>query len=145
MAVQRSMIRWLSVAALAVLDDARPQVRRLFTENIDFLLRLFNLPVEGRDTFARLSQLRFGGRACLIQPGNLIAQLAQLALAGQDPRLGVVRSDRQRAVGFEHLALERDEAIATGKGGELTGGIEIADQQGLAEKLSGQVSEVGFA
>ena len=78
-----------------------------------------------------------------VEVGDLFAQVAQFALAGQDAGLGVRRADGQRAVGFEQFAGPGDEPATRGAPARPRAAARSSTMQDVSEELVGQAGEFG--
>ena len=71
-----------------------------------------------------------------IEAGQIVLQPAQLALLRNGRRFAPQRTDRQRAVGVDQLALQRDEAAAAARvGRQLEGRFERVHHPRVAQQL----------
>src|SRR5262249_20909661 len=86
--------------------------------------------------------VRFGDAP--IEAGDLLEQLAQLALAGENAGLAVKGAHRDRAVRFQQLSSQGDEAKAGDVSGEIAGRGQVADDERPAQKLRGKVRQLGM-
>ena len=128
-------------AALAVLAEAGAQVGGLLGQDIDFLLLVRDPRIQGGDPVAEVGKILVGLANPSVQVDGPLPQLAQLALARQDAGLGVMGADGQCAVRFEQFALEGDQPVAAGVGGDGPGRRQVADDEGSPQKLGRQVGQ----
>src|SRR5262249_6143377 len=123
-----------ALAPLPVLADARAQVRLLLGEHVDLALLRLDAAVALADALAQRDEVAFDVGDAPVRRGGLLPQFAQLALARQDAGLGVVRTDRQRAVSLQQFAPERHAAAVRAQRGDGPRGGEVAHDQGAAQE-----------
>ena len=134
-----------SLALVALPLDAGMQVGGLLGQNFDLFLVIAQAGCRsGRCDSRRAGQFVLGDGSAALERGQLLAQFAQFAFAGQDAGRPRKRADRHRAVRLEQLTRERDEAKALGMFGKLPAPGQIAHDQRPAQKLGRQVGQLGM-